>query len=84
MSAAGRQRTCAVCGAEFGPTERTEVEAVIDGQVHYVAVHPGHSTFAPLRNNLRNRRYRRYSPLPPPLDNDEFDGYDIFDHPEAA
>ena len=42
--AADRQRTCAVCGAEFRPGERTEVEAFSDGEVRYVAVHPGHTT----------------------------------------
>jgi len=81
MSAASRQRSCAACGAGFAPGARTEVEVLLDGEVRYVAVHPGHSTFAPLRLRVVPRRA---APTRPPLDSDEFDGYDVFDHGEAA
>jgi hypothetical protein len=81
MSAASRQRTCAACGAGFAPGERTEVEVLLDGAVRYVAVHPGHSTFPPLRLHVVPRRGR---PARVVLDSDEFDGYDVFDHGEAA
>jgi len=47
--AADRQRTCAACGAEFTAGERTEVEVLLDGEVRYVAVHPGHTTYSPSR-----------------------------------
>ncbi|MGK3202427.1 hypothetical protein [Amycolatopsis sp. MEPSY49] len=56
--AADRQRTCAVCGAEFRPGERTEVEAFSDGVVRYVAVHPGHTTHSPGRERAAARRLR--------------------------
>lgn len=45
MSAASRQKTCAVCGALLLATDRTSVEPLIDGQVRYVAVHWNHHTF---------------------------------------
>ena len=54
--AADRQRTCAVCGAEFRPGERTDVEAFSDGEVRYVAVHPGHTTHSPSRERAAARR----------------------------
>jgi hypothetical protein len=56
--AADRQRTCAVCGAEFRPGERTEVEAFSDGEVRYVAVHPGHTTYSPGREQAAARRLK--------------------------
>jgi hypothetical protein len=56
--AADRQRTCAVCGAEFTRGERTEVEAVSDGEVRYVAVHPGHTTYSPSRERAAARRLK--------------------------
>ncbi|HET6703615.1 hypothetical protein [Amycolatopsis sp.] len=56
--AADRQRTCAACGAEFGPGERTEVEAFSDGEVRYVAVHPGHTTHSPGRERAAEQRLR--------------------------
>ncbi|MFJ9785567.1 hypothetical protein ACIRSS_38755 [Amycolatopsis sp. NPDC101161] len=56
--AADRQRTCAVCGAEFRRGERTEVEAFSDGAVRYVAVHPGHTTHSPSRERAAERRLR--------------------------
>lgn len=56
---ADRQRTCAVCGAGFTPGERTEVEAVSDGEVRYVAVHPGHTTHSPSRERAAARRLRQ-------------------------
>lgn len=56
MSAAARQRSCAACGALFLPGERTDVEVLLDGRVRYVAVHPGHSTYPPLRERLATRR----------------------------
>ena len=49
LSAAERQRSCAACGVEFGGGERTEVEVLLDGEVRYVPVHPGHTTYAPQR-----------------------------------
>lgn len=55
MSAATRQRSCAVCGAPFVPGERTDVEVLLDGRIRYVAVHPGHSTYAPLRTPRAQR-----------------------------
>ncbi|RSM38835.1 hypothetical protein DMA12_31675 [Amycolatopsis balhimycina DSM 5908] len=57
--AAVRQRTCAVCGAEFAPGARTEMEVLHDGEVRYVAVHPGHSTYARARENTVADRLRR-------------------------
>jgi hypothetical protein len=54
MSAAKRQKTCACCGAPFTDSDRTEVETFIDGDIRYVAVHPGHSTF-PARRRQRAR-----------------------------
>ncbi|GAB3731800.1 hypothetical protein GCM10027598_55150 [Amycolatopsis oliviviridis] len=56
MSAANRQRTCAACGALFAPGERTGLEAVIDGEVLYVAVHPWHSTYPARRETEAARR----------------------------
>jgi hypothetical protein len=56
--AADRQRTCAVCGAEFTRGERTEVEAFSDGAVRYVAVHPGHTTYSPSRERAAARRLK--------------------------
>jgi hypothetical protein len=49
MSAAGRQRTCAACGAPFTAGQRSEIEPLLDGEIRYVAVHPGHSTHPPRR-----------------------------------
>ncbi|SFW72387.1 hypothetical protein SAMN04489730_3433 [Amycolatopsis australiensis] len=57
--AADRQRTCGVCGAEFRPDERTEVEAFTDGEVRYVAVHPGHTTHSPGREQAAARKLRK-------------------------
>ncbi|WIY02257.1 hypothetical protein QRX60_51190 [Amycolatopsis mongoliensis] len=57
--AADRQRTCAMCGAEFRLGDRTEVEALSDGEVRYVAVHPGHTTYSPSRERAAARRLRR-------------------------
>lgn len=57
--AAARQRTCAVCGGGFVPGERTEVEVLHDGAVRYVAVHPGHSTYARARESTVADRLRR-------------------------
>lgn len=45
MSAAERQRTCAACGGQFEPGERTGLETVVDTEVLYVAVHAHHSTY---------------------------------------
>ncbi|MFI6304377.1 hypothetical protein ACIBCH_21105 [Amycolatopsis thailandensis] len=56
MSAADRQRTCAACGGPFAPRERTGLEAVIDGEVLYVAVHTRHSTYPPRREAEATRR----------------------------
>lgn len=61
LSSAERQRTCAACGATFGPGERTEVEVLLDGEVRYVAVHPGHSTYAPQRERLAAAKLRGFS-----------------------
>lgn len=58
LSAADRQRTCAVCGSTFSPGERTEVEVLLDGEVRYIAVHPGHSTYAPQRERLAAAKLR--------------------------
>ncbi|WP_020670855.1 hypothetical protein [Amycolatopsis nigrescens] len=49
MSLASRQKTCAACGKPFRCGDRTEVEPFIDGAIRYLAVHPGHSTYAVLR-----------------------------------
>jgi hypothetical protein len=57
--AADRQRTCAMCGAEFSPGERTELEAFSDGEVRYVAVHPGHTTHSPTRERAAARRLKK-------------------------
>jgi hypothetical protein len=56
-SAARRQRTCAACGASLTPDARTDVEVLLDGEVRYVAVHPGHSTYAPARERAAARRF---------------------------
>ncbi|OXM59630.1 hypothetical protein CF165_46885 [Amycolatopsis vastitatis] len=56
MSAAERQRTCAACGGEFGAGERTDIEALLDGVVRYVAVHAGHSTFPPRPSDAGMRK----------------------------
>ena len=56
MSAAHRQRTCAACGAPFGTDTRTDVEVLLDGEVRYVAVHPGHSTHPPARERAAAQR----------------------------
>lgn len=61
LSSAERQRTCAGCGTAFGPGERTEVEVLLDGEVRYVAVHPGHSTYAPQREQLAAAKLRGFS-----------------------
>jgi len=61
LSSAERQRTCAACGTAFGPGERTEVEVLLDGEVRYVAVHPGHSTYAPQRERLAAAKLRGFS-----------------------
>lgn len=58
LSAAERQHSCAACGAAFGRGERTEVEVLLDGEVRYVAVHPGHSTYAPQRERLAAAKLR--------------------------
>ncbi|EMD28163.1 hypothetical protein [Amycolatopsis azurea] len=62
MSAADRQRTCAACGSPFAPRERTGLEAVIDGEVLYVAVHPWHSTHPPRRETEAARRLTTTGP----------------------
>ncbi|WP_284748757.1 hypothetical protein [Amycolatopsis sp. RTGN1] len=56
--AADRQRTCAMCGAEFRQGERTQLEAFSDGEVRYVAVHPGHTTHSPTRERAAARRLK--------------------------
>ncbi|MEV7549467.1 hypothetical protein AB0N89_07575 [Amycolatopsis sp. NPDC089917] len=56
MSAADRQRSCAACGGSFAPGERTGLEAVLDGEILYVAVHPWHSTYPPRREAEATRR----------------------------
>jgi len=55
-SAAERQRTCAACGGEFRPGQRTEVEVLLDGEVRYVAVHAGHTTYSPRRERAAATR----------------------------
>ncbi|MGW4065870.1 hypothetical protein ACWEGE_46805 [Amycolatopsis sp. NPDC004747] len=57
--AADRQRTCAACGAAFAAGERTEVEPLLDGEVQYVAVHAGHTTYSPKRERAAASRLRR-------------------------
>jgi hypothetical protein len=57
--AADRQRTCAACGAEFGPGERTEVEPFSDGEVRYAAVHAGHTTHAAGRERAAAHKLRQ-------------------------
>jgi len=54
--AARRQRTCAACGAPFTPGARTDVEVLLDGEVRYVAVHPGHSIYPPVRDRAVTHR----------------------------
>lgn len=46
MSAASRQRTCALCGGELHENDLTDVEPLIDDQIRYIAIHRGHSTFS--------------------------------------
>jgi hypothetical protein len=58
-SAAERQRTCAACGAEFRPGDRTEVEVLLDGEIRYVAVHGGHTTYSPRRERAVKTRLHR-------------------------
>lgn len=53
MCAAARQRTCAACGAPFTAGQRSEIEPLLDGEIRYVAVHPGHSTHPPRRTRRR-------------------------------
>ncbi|MDQ7806733.1 hypothetical protein Q5425_23585 [Amycolatopsis sp. A133] len=55
-SAAERQRTCAACGAAFQLGDRTEVEVLLDGEVRYVAVHAGHTTYSPRRERAAATR----------------------------
>jgi len=62
--AAARQRTCAACGAAFEPGRRTELEALIDGEIRYVAVHSGHSTHAPARERMATSRLPAAAPDP--------------------
>ncbi|GAA4549749.1 LIM domain-containing protein [Amycolatopsis samaneae] len=59
LSAAARQRTCAVCGAPFSPGERTELQTFTDGEIRYTAVHPGHSIYASSRERRITDRLRR-------------------------
>jgi hypothetical protein len=57
-SAADRQRTCAACGAAFAAGERTGVEVLLDGEVRYIAVHPDHTTYSPVREQRAATRLR--------------------------
>ncbi|WP_370966679.1 hypothetical protein [Amycolatopsis sp. cg9] len=59
--AAERQRTCAACGGAFVPGEHTEVEVLLDGMVRYVAVHPGHSTYSPAKEDAAAARLREFA-----------------------
>lgn len=54
MSAAHRQKTCAVCGRPFLEEDRVNIEPLIDDVVRYVAVHWGESTH-PVRLSLERR-----------------------------
>lgn len=50
MSAAKRQGTCAACGRRLLPSERTNLEPLIDDAIRYVAVHHDCHTFATRRH----------------------------------
>jgi hypothetical protein len=52
VSLASRQHTCAVCAAAFLPSDDVELEVLLDDRIRYVAVHPGHSTYAPMRGRV--------------------------------
>ncbi|HKN53355.1 MAG TPA: hypothetical protein VJX66_12680 [Amycolatopsis sp.] len=58
-STAERQRTCGACGSPMAPGTRTGLEAFTDGEIRYVAVHLGHSTFAGSRERTAETRLRR-------------------------
>ncbi|MGW3959592.1 hypothetical protein ACWED2_07200 [Amycolatopsis sp. NPDC005003] len=66
--AAARQRTCGACGGPFDAGSRTDVEIFTDGSVRYVAVHAGHSTFAPAREREIADRLRRIHGAGEPAD----------------
>ncbi|MFJ7219511.1 hypothetical protein [Amycolatopsis sp. NPDC098790] len=57
--AAGRQQTCAACGAPLTPADRTGLEAFSDGEIRYAAVHAGHTTFAVSRERAVAERLHR-------------------------
>jgi hypothetical protein len=59
VGAAGRQRTCAACGAPLMAADRTGLEAFSDGEIRYAAVHAGHTTFAASRERAIAERLRR-------------------------
>jgi hypothetical protein len=58
-SAAARQRSCAACGRVFEPGGRTGLEAFVDGEVRYAAVHDECSTYPALRERTIADRLRR-------------------------
>jgi hypothetical protein len=62
VSAAERQRTCAMCGAGFEPGRPTGLEVLVDGEVRYVAVHRGHSTHAAARERQATSRLQAIRP----------------------
>ncbi len=69
MSAAGRQKTCAVCGAPFLDDEPVNVEPLIDDIVRYVACHWHHSTYPTTSHNekvraMKERIKRSVGPAP--------------------
>lgn len=59
LSAAERQRTCAACGRPFEPGGRTGLEAFLDGEVHYAAVHENCSTHPAARESTIAGKLRR-------------------------
>lgn len=68
LSAADRQRTCAACGGAFEAGQRTELEVLLDGGVRYVAVHAGHTTYSPAREQEASTRLRAIGVAPPEKD----------------
>jgi hypothetical protein len=56
---AERRRTCAACGGPIAPGARYELEVFSDGEVRYLAVHPGHTTFSAARERAVADRLRR-------------------------
>ncbi len=58
-SAAERQRSCAGCGRRFQAGERTGLEAFLDGEVRYAAVHIECSTFPAARETIIAARLHR-------------------------